>query len=528
MKVSKTKKRFDDVVGLDIGASEIKVAVVRDEQVINIGRMPLPSGTIVDGVILKPGALSATLKRLWRKTSIRSRKVNFSLANNKMMFRRVSIPRSENPNDLHLAITTNAESWFMPMRVNDIVIDFFEGGPRSGRAINLELAAADKQMINSYIKVLRRAHLTPIGAQYGPLASCKALALPRSLTATHAVIDIGLEKTSFTVVNGQDVLFSRLIDIGGNDFTEAIVERTSIPIKEAQKIKHSYGLDLQGGEEIELVAVAQEALLSTADKLVSALTEMRLAFEHSDHALPIHGVTLIGGGSHLSGLAEQIHLFLGLPIRSLEAQANFDAVSDLGLYAGAISLSWQKQMSLIPAPTISGSNSSLRPKVNRRLAKRLSKQMRRKNAQANPMLVSVAIGFMLFLFMNLYGRHLSSSSASSIQGANTTGILNYSNPTPNELRVGQIVGAMLPSQMFSALSSINKQYKISQSSFSLTPGTSINVAPSIIYSGAVGSQSEFDAVEQALSNSGMSVKSYLPPTNTSEGVKFQFGLSVKQ
>lgn len=439
------RNRQDDVVGLDIGAGELKVAVVRDDQAIRIGHARLPEGLVVDGLVADPDALAAELRRLWRKMGLRSRRVSFSIANRRVQFRRQSLPRSANPDDLHLAITTGAEMWFAPMRLDQVIIDYAEQDAASTGRLDLELCAADKAVVLSYMRVLRKARLVPMACQYGPLIESKALAFPRDLGSSHLLVNIGAEKTSFTAVNGSDVLFSRLIDMGGNDFTHAIAERLSLPFEAAEKLKRTYGLDGTGeaDEDLPLVEVAQEALLGPTDRLVQALADMRSYYEKQPEGRPAGAVTLLGGGARLSGLKEQIVLYLGIEEAAPSPRGYFDVVPDIDLYAGAIGLAWKRPMSLLPPAVGTKDKGPLRPKVDRRRAQKLSKNLRRKQAAANPVLVWAALGLVGFMGSFMYGNRLKSAEP-EIVATEATRNLAFSDADVTLDRVAQLLNRSAP------------------------------------------------------------------------------------
>jgi type IV pilus assembly protein PilM len=400
----------EDVVGLDIGAGELKVALVRDDQAIRIGHARLPEGIIIDGLLANPDALTRELKRIWRKLGLKSKQVNFGLANRHVQFRLQALPRSTNPDDLHLAITTNSETWFAPMRLDKINIDYAEQQAAEAGRTDLEICAADKTMVQSFARALRKAGLQPVACQYGPLSEARALSFQRDRVQAQVLVNIGAEKTSFAATNGIDVLFSRLIDIGGNDFTRAVAERLHMPFEGAERLKRDYGLNLPGevDEDLPLVGLAQQALLAPTDRLVQALADMRSYYERQPSVgRPVSDLVLVGGGAHLSGLAEQISLYLGLPLQPAVAQPNFAVVPNIDIYAGAIALAWKRPMSLLSAPVAgSASKGPLKSKVDRRKADRVSRQLSRKQAAANPLLIGAAIGIVLMFAQYFYAAKL--------------------------------------------------------------------------------------------------------------------------
>lgn len=410
------QSRLDDVIGLDIGAGELKVAVVRDEQVIRIGRAPLPEGVIVDGILRDPEQLAQALKRLWRKFGLRSKRVNFSIANRRVLFRNLSLPRSGNHDDIQLALVANAEVWFAPMRLEEMVIDFSEQDAKVLTQVPLEVVAADKVEVTSYIKALRRARLVPIACQFGPLAETKVLVSPRSPHSAHLIVNVGAEKTSLIVVNGPDALFGRLIDTAGNDFTRAIAERLQCGFQEAEQLKCTFGLTGSSSDDPAALAAAQSAMLEPVDRLVQAIADTRAFFEQNSGGLVVSGLTVTGGGGRLSGLAEQIALTLHFQdVSPLTPRQSFESVPEIDVYATAVALAWKKVMSLMPpvvGVAVGDKKNPVKPRVDKKRAAVLAKQLRkRRSARANPLMIGLLVGAVLLGGEFMYGKRLSAPAS---------------------------------------------------------------------------------------------------------------------
>jgi type IV pilus assembly protein PilM len=405
------RDRHDDIIGLDIGAAALKVAVVRDEQVLRVGRMPLKRGTIVDGVPTDPDALAAQLRRLWRRLGLRSRRVNFSIANRtRSGYRYVVLPRSQDEKNLHLAITANAETWFAPLKLSEVIIDFAEQSSDSPLQMPLEIVCAEKDLVSEYLKALRRAKLVPMACGYGPLACSKALVAPRDRDGAFLHVDIGAEKTAINVVNGAEVLHSQIVELAGNEITEAIGDELGLDFDEAEELKVGYGLTGVSIRSSEQVTAAQKVMLDYADRLGQAIADARLLYERSQGGRPLKGVIFSGGGARLAGLSEQIALTLGFSeALPLQPRPSFRAVRDFDLFATAISLAWRKPVSLMPRIVTLGagaSDSPIQPKLDRRAAEKAARELRKEYKKSNPLLAGALIGFLALGGMFYWGQQL--------------------------------------------------------------------------------------------------------------------------
>jgi type IV pilus assembly protein PilM len=421
--------RHDDIVGLDIGAGELKVAVVRNEQVVRIGHAPLPAGVIVDGYLVNPDRLVVELRKLWKKLGLKSRRVSFSVAHRRVIYRAQALPRTTNPDNLQLAIVTNAEVWFAPMHLDEMVIDYIERP--AGQKMELELCAAEKELVASYVKALRRARLVTVSCQFGPLAEAKTLVLPRSAQTAQLVVNVGAEKTTIAVTNGTDVLFVRLIEIGGNDFTRAIQKKLDCSFADAEYLKRAFGLTGTDPHDPDLVAAAQEAMLEPLDRLVQALADSRAFFVGQLEGPVPAGVTVLGGGARLTGLRQQISLYLQFPeISEIEPRDAFANVPDFDMYAGAVALAWQQPMSLLPQVVgAAGDKGPVRSKVDRRKAARIAKRLRKSETKAvNPLFIAVGIGALLLVGQWYYGGKMKTKNALAVEAVVAPVDPTYSDP----------------------------------------------------------------------------------------------------
>ena len=85
------------VVGIDLGASSIRAAEVRnagrpDAVIVRAGEIELPPGAVRAGDVIEVNSVADALKRLWAKTGFKSKEVVLGVGNHKVISRDLAVP----------------------------------------------------------------------------------------------------------------------------------------------------------------------------------------------------------------------------------------------------------------------------------------------------------------------------------------------------------------------------------------------------------------------------------------------------
>jgi type IV pilus assembly protein PilM len=111
-----------------------------------------------------------------------------------------------------------------------------------------------------------------------------------------ALVDVGATRTSINVLCGGETCFSREINIGGGDMTQAVARRLGVENFEAEAIKRA-----SEAHEIEVNSAIQPVL----EDLVS---ELSLSLDYVEHheGVQVEEILLSGGGMLAPGAAAYI------------------------------------------------------------------------------------------------------------------------------------------------------------------------------------------------------------------------------
>jgi len=144
--------------------------------------------------------------------------------------------------ELRSAIVFEAES-YVPIPINEIYLDCDIVPSLQNHSKNLDvlLAVVPKKIVDSYLRVLKNAGLTPIIFEVESLAIARALIKDQFTNYSVLIIDLGATRTSFIIFAGKSVRFTCSIPVSGIHFTELIAKALNVSFEEAEKLKiHSW------------------------------------------------------------------------------------------------------------------------------------------------------------------------------------------------------------------------------------------------------------------------------------------------
>lgn len=147
-----------------------------------------------------------------------------------------------------------------------------------------------------------------------------------------AYVDIGADVTNLCVVEEGSVKFVRVIGIGGEDWTDAIVEIFGVSYDEAEEIKIKVGLPPLSGERYidvpgNYLDLADRTFSVLEKEIIRFIGELRRSFEYYVSQTGGHRITKIvvsGGSSSLKNL--NVYLEKGLDVE-VERRDPFSSLS---------------------------------------------------------------------------------------------------------------------------------------------------------------------------------------------------------
>ncbi len=255
-------------IGLDIGSRAVRLAEVNlggQPNVTRFGRMLLPTGAVEHGEVMDPRAVGKVTAELWKRLGMNgNRSVHVGMANRRVVVRIIELPAMSR-DDLHSAIRFQAQDQ-MPIALDQAVMDYDVleeiDGPE-GRVQRVLVVAAEQGTIAPLLEAVRAANLEIASLEFNayPLVRCFA----NGTDAAQAVVDIGAGVTNIVVHQGGKIRFTRTLpNLGGDDFTQTLVDQLHVSRDEAERLKRQASALREGPKAPVAVGASSAPIRSTA------------------------------------------------------------------------------------------------------------------------------------------------------------------------------------------------------------------------------------------------------------------------
>lgn len=308
------------IIGLDLGSSAVRAVQVTAGRggagIDRLGQISLPHGAVRDGEIVEPAVVVEALTELWSRFSFSGRRVALGVANQQVVVRQLDLPlmpEAELRRSLQFQVADA-----IPIPVDQAILDYHVLGPvvneQGEPLIRLLLVAAQRQMVESVLDVVRRARLEPVALDLDAFAVLRSLA-PRGHSAEpdgELLLDVGAAVTNIVVHQGGAPRFVRILLQGGNSVTESLVDGLGLSFADAEVAKSRPVVqdEYSFGEEDQHARLVAEQAQRFADEIRGSLDY----YSAQPEAVRVGRVVLSGGASLLPLLRDRLADTLGLPV----------------------------------------------------------------------------------------------------------------------------------------------------------------------------------------------------------------------
>jgi type IV pilus assembly protein PilM len=319
-----------DVFGMDISDLSIKVVKLKEKEKRTIfasfGYQKIEEGIIEGGIIKDKEKLSFYIKEVLKKVKgekIKTKYVICCLPEEKAFLQVIKMPRMPEE-DLKSAILFEVEN-YIPLPLNKVYLDW-EKILTSPLTQNQEIlvCACPKEIVDSYLEVLKKSNLEPVAFEIETMALARALIPEKDRKSSILILDIGETRSTFAIFSKNSLRFTSTIPISGRLFTELIAKNLKLSFPEAEKIKKEFGLKevihlkFEATERVFKTEKGKifEALIPALIDLVQQTKKIITFFETHNHKekQKIEKILITGGGANLKGLREFLNLKLKIPV----------------------------------------------------------------------------------------------------------------------------------------------------------------------------------------------------------------------
>jgi type IV pilus assembly protein PilM len=314
--------RSRSLIGLDIGDSSVKVVELKElgkgrgYQLAKLAWEPLSTEAIVDGQIMDSQLVTETIQRLFQRCRVKpSTPVAMALSGHHVIVKRISLPVMSEA-ELAESIHWEAEQ-YIPFDIEDVNLDYqiLEGSSLSGEGnMDVLLAAAKRDKINDYVSVVNQAGLNASTVDIAAFAMQNAFEANYEFEPNQviALVDVGSAVSSISVLHGGTSVYWRDINIGGNQYTDAIQKELNLSAEQAEQLKR--------GEEIDGIPYERVLpILASVNEDIGTEIQKTLDFFKQISATdqPLDRLYLTGGTVQVVNMRESLGERLGTQVELL-------------------------------------------------------------------------------------------------------------------------------------------------------------------------------------------------------------------
>ncbi len=305
-----------EIIGVDLGSSSVKLVHLKEQKgaysIQNIGIVPLPTEAIVDNTLMDSASIVEVIKGLISSLGIKVVDAAVSISGNSVIIRKIVLP-AMSVEELEDQIQWEAEQ-YIPFDINDVNLDFQVLGPDSvdpGK-MHVLLVASKKDIISDYLAVFAESGLKLCVVDVDSFAVQNAFEYNYQPDPDDviALINIGANVMNINVVKDGISLFTRDVQMGGNQYTEEIQRQFGVDTEEAERIKISgTNSDTQTLDDV---------LSRINDNLAVEIRRSLDFYSANASDAKISRIYLSGGAAKTSLLVESVEQKLDIPVEILD------------------------------------------------------------------------------------------------------------------------------------------------------------------------------------------------------------------
>ncbi|NBQ52924.1 MAG: hypothetical protein EBU49_05020 [Proteobacteria bacterium] len=310
------------IIGLDIGSYSIKAVEIintfKSYEIANFYETIIPIREDVDPDVVVPSCM----EQLFRENALDADRIITAMPGQYISSRILSFNFSD-PRKIQAAVFSEVED-VVPFNLDEMIIDHQILGTADSKTLAL-IVLTKKIFLKTFLEHLQKIHIDPKLVDVDSL-SFYNLGPHLKLDPNEVVglVDIGHEKTSVCLIQGDVLRMFRSINMGGKFLTEFLARDLEIPYLQAQELKHATGrLDFEADPATALTGLerrAAERMTLGINSLVKELGRTLYAFKTYEKA-PVARLMISGGTSRISNLDKYLANRLEMDVSRLDLGA---------------------------------------------------------------------------------------------------------------------------------------------------------------------------------------------------------------
>ena len=304
-------KQNKGLVGVDISSTSVKLLELSVKNgrywVESYALTPLPEGSVVEKNILNPEAVGEAIDKALSAANISISTAAIAIPTSMVITKVIEMDADMTDDEREIQIRMDAEQ-YIPFPLDEVSLDFEVLSDRlsNQNRVNVLLVATRIENVEMRCEAVELGGLTPKIADVENFAIENAFkifadTLPVGAN-TVALLDIGHNNLTFSVLQNQQIIYSREQAFCGKQLTKDIQSRYGLSVEEAERAKRTNALP--DDYETEILSSFLEAVIQQASRALQF-------FFSSSQYNEIDHILLSGGTANLPGLPKLIQQKLG-------------------------------------------------------------------------------------------------------------------------------------------------------------------------------------------------------------------------
>lgn len=314
------------LIGLDISSSAVKMVELGSDgkngyRVERYAIEVLPRDAVADGNIVNLEATAETVRRAWKRMATSTRSVAVALPASHVITKKIIVAAGLREQELELQVESEANQ-YIPFPLEEVNLDFQIVGPAPSSPDETEIliAASRKEKVEDRVAVVESAGLKAAVVDvesYAALAAFELIAkqLPDGGKGQIvALVDIGANVMSLTVLRDGQQLYGREQAFGGNQLTQDVARLFGMTFEEAESEKRRNSLPDNYESEVLQPFVDSMALeVSRALQFFFTSTQ----FNQVSHIVLSGGCAVLPGADEAVASRTQINTVIANPFADM-------------------------------------------------------------------------------------------------------------------------------------------------------------------------------------------------------------------
>ncbi len=314
------------LIGLDISSSAVKMVELGSDgksgyRVERYAVEVLPRDAVADGNIVNLEATAEAVRRAWKRLATSTRSVAIALPTSHVITKKIIVAAGLREQELELQVESEANQ-YIPFALEEVNLDFQIAGPAPSSPDEIEvlIAASRKEKVEDRVAVVESAGLKAVVMDvesYAALAAFDLISkqLPEGGKGQIvALVDIGANVMSLTVLRDGQQLYGREQAFGGNQLTQDVARLFGMTFEEAETEKRRNNLPDNYESEV-LQPFVESMALEVSRALQFFFTSTQ--FSQVSHIVLSGGCAVLPGADEAVASRTQINTVVANPFADM-------------------------------------------------------------------------------------------------------------------------------------------------------------------------------------------------------------------